>query len=409
MESILKNKKMIAVTFIIIGILIVGIIIFLSNPIGEDNINIEEQLSLGEKYLLEHDYENAIIAFNKVINIDPMNVRAYIGLSDAYIGKGDITKAIEVLENGIESIPDATGYLEEKLKLLKLNTISFKNYINMDPIYFDICEKIIGLFISEQFGKIPEYMRTEIALPIRDSILNDNEGKIIYYGDIEDGKPQGLGLCVYSKGIKETTEAYIGQFNNGVRSGTGLAIFTNNSRQGYYIGEWNEDFIHGSGELYEDSFYSETQDAKPDGIYDYYSKGITKNGNAEGYWLEGWYDDNGKIPTEDGNSSNGTKIAGYQYYCVDGHPTPMGKVSSQAWWVNPINDENIIGSNLMTKAYIVYDDGIEIFEEAPHEHAGGVNCKICIKNQEEGNINSFHPWEEDFQSDRQMWFGIYIE
>ena len=414
MESILKNKKIMAVTFIITGILIAGIIIFLYKPIGEGGINIDEQLSLGEKYLSELDYENAIIAFSKVINVDSKNVRAYIGLSDAYIGKGDIAKAIEILENGIEAIPNIAGNLEEKLKLLKLNTISLKNFINMDSFYFGKCEEIIELFKSEKFEMIPDYMRNEVALPIRDSIQNDEE-KVTYYGNIEDGIPQGLGVCVYGKGMKKSTEAYVGEFDKGLRSGTGLAIFTDYSSQGYYIGEWNEDNVHGNGALYEDSFYSETQDAYPDGIYNRYSKGVTNNGSAEGYWLEGWYDDNGKILTEDGDDTNGTIIAGYQYYCVKGYPTSMGKVSSQAWWVNPVNDEkNIIGSNLMTKAYIVYDDGTEVFEESPHEHAGGVNCKICRKfyesyESDSGLVNRFHPWEKEDQSDRLMWFGFYIE
>lgn len=416
METILKNKKMMAVTFIFIGILIAGIIIFLSNPISEDSINIDEQLSLGEKYLSEHDYDNAIIAFNKVINVEPKNVRAYMGLSDAYIGKGDITKAIEILENGIAVIPeDMVGSLKKKLELLKLNSISSEDFINMDPNYFDKCEEIIELFKSEKFEMIPENMRNELALPIRDSIVNSSEEKIIYYGSIKNGKPQGLGICVYSKAMKETTEAYVGQFDNGLRFGTGMAIFSHSSIQGYYIGEWNEDNVHGSGAMYVDSLNSNAEHSTYDAIYDYYYKGFTENGSAEGYWLEGWYDDNGKIPTEDGDDTNGTIISGYQYYCVNGHPVSMGKVSSQSWWVDPVNDEeNIIGSNLMAKAYIVYDDGTEIFEETPHEHAGGVNCKICrefYENYDSGNeqINRFHPWEEEVQSDNLMWFGFYIE
>ncbi len=411
MEEISKNKKIMIFTFITIGILIAGILIFLSKPRGEVSINIEEQLSLGEKYLSELDYENAIIAFNKVINIDPKNVRAYIGLSDAYMGKGDIEKAIEILETGIDTIPGISDELEKKLQLLKQNIIYTLDGTNMAPIYFDKCEEIIELFKSEEYEKIPEYLRNEVALPIRDLIQNNSEEKSIYYGNIEDG----LGICVYNKELKESTEAYVGEFDNGVRSGTGLAIFTNNGSQGYYIGEWNEDNVHGSGAMYVDSFYSKTGEfTSPDGIYDYYNKGVTINGNAEGYWLEGFYDD-GKIPTEDGDETNGTIIAGYQYYCINGHPTSMGKVNSNAWWVDPVNDEeNIIGSNLMAKAYIVYDNGTEVFEEAPHEHAGRTNCKICrefYENYESGNgqYNLFHPWVEEDDPDYSMWFGFYVE
>ena len=34
-------------------------------------VNLKEQLELGQRYLQEMDYENAIIAFQKMIEIDP--------------------------------------------------------------------------------------------------------------------------------------------------------------------------------------------------------------------------------------------------------------------------------------------------------------------------------------------------
>jgi Tfp pilus assembly protein PilF len=38
-----------------------------------------KQLSLGEKYLSELKYDKAIVAFNKVIEIEPRNMQAYLG------------------------------------------------------------------------------------------------------------------------------------------------------------------------------------------------------------------------------------------------------------------------------------------------------------------------------------------
>ena len=40
---------------------------------------IAEQLELGNKYLTDGDYEQAIVAFNKVIELDPKMVEAYTG------------------------------------------------------------------------------------------------------------------------------------------------------------------------------------------------------------------------------------------------------------------------------------------------------------------------------------------
>lgn len=45
----------------------------------------QEQYDLGEKYLLEEDYEAAIVAFTAAIEIDPNEAAAYIGRGDAYI------------------------------------------------------------------------------------------------------------------------------------------------------------------------------------------------------------------------------------------------------------------------------------------------------------------------------------
>ena len=61
---------------------------------------IAEQLELGQKYLAEANYEEAVIAFNKVIELDPKNVDAYVYLAESYDQKGSKKEAIEALEAG---------------------------------------------------------------------------------------------------------------------------------------------------------------------------------------------------------------------------------------------------------------------------------------------------------------------
>lgn len=75
-------------------------LIFLMSGTGAPSF--QEQLSLGEKYLSEERYDDAIDAFKKAIELDPMNPDAYIKLADTYIAKGDYTKALEVLNTGYE-------------------------------------------------------------------------------------------------------------------------------------------------------------------------------------------------------------------------------------------------------------------------------------------------------------------
>lgn len=59
-----------------------------------------EQLRLGNRYLEEMDYEQAVVAFTKAIEIEPKEVDAYIGASKAYAGLKSYWDALEVLDAG---------------------------------------------------------------------------------------------------------------------------------------------------------------------------------------------------------------------------------------------------------------------------------------------------------------------
>ena len=47
---------------------------------------VQEQLDLGQKYLTESNYTEAILAFTKAIEIDPESIPAYMGRAQAYRG-----------------------------------------------------------------------------------------------------------------------------------------------------------------------------------------------------------------------------------------------------------------------------------------------------------------------------------
>lgn len=60
---------------------------------------VKEKLELAVKYLSENKYEEAILAYNEAIRIDPKNMEARVGLAQAYIGKGDFTQADKAIAN----------------------------------------------------------------------------------------------------------------------------------------------------------------------------------------------------------------------------------------------------------------------------------------------------------------------
>ena len=67
----------------------------------------QEQYDLGVKYLSEGNYEEAIIAFNAAIEIDPKRPEAYAGLADVYAAQGDMDSLRAILEQGVEATGDS--------------------------------------------------------------------------------------------------------------------------------------------------------------------------------------------------------------------------------------------------------------------------------------------------------------
>ena len=108
-EPIAVKKKISPLPFVIIGIvtvvllavIITGIVVMTSPARKYD-----KQLSLGQRYLDELDYEQAIAAYRAAIDIDPKNPEAYKALAEIYIEMNDIEKAIAILDEGINATGD---------------------------------------------------------------------------------------------------------------------------------------------------------------------------------------------------------------------------------------------------------------------------------------------------------------
>lgn len=84
----------------ILSVFVMVLIITLCGCQNKDS-QIQELLNLGEKYLTELDYENAILTFDKVIETEPKAVEAYAGKAKAYAGQQDYEMAKETLQEGI--------------------------------------------------------------------------------------------------------------------------------------------------------------------------------------------------------------------------------------------------------------------------------------------------------------------
>ena len=90
------NKKFLL--FAIIGIVLVtiaAIVNIVPNSVRAKEV--KEQLSLGDKYLSELNYEQAEVTYLAVLKIDPKCEDAYIGLANVYIATGQYEKAEAIL------------------------------------------------------------------------------------------------------------------------------------------------------------------------------------------------------------------------------------------------------------------------------------------------------------------------
>ena len=64
----------------------------------------QEEYDLGVRYLSEGNYEEAILAFEAAIEIDPKRAEAYLSLADVYVAQGDLDAAREVLDRAVEAV-----------------------------------------------------------------------------------------------------------------------------------------------------------------------------------------------------------------------------------------------------------------------------------------------------------------
>ena len=98
-----KSKAIIVLVLLVVAIAMTFGIIIYNTPSNR----LSRQLELGEKYLDEQNYEQAVVEFDKAIAIDPMNGRAYIGKAEAYVGMGDYEQAAATYAAALQTVPSA--------------------------------------------------------------------------------------------------------------------------------------------------------------------------------------------------------------------------------------------------------------------------------------------------------------
>ena len=102
-----STRRNVIILVIVLLIVIVGAVFaVLAMGSGESGSAVG-QLTLAQRYLDEQNYEQAVIEFERLLEIDPKNVDAYLGLSQAYKALGEYDKAAMALEQAKENVDEA--------------------------------------------------------------------------------------------------------------------------------------------------------------------------------------------------------------------------------------------------------------------------------------------------------------
>jgi len=94
------------------------------------------------------------------------------------------------------------------------------------------------LFGNSKKGETLYKWKTDSGIQWRE--FGDKDIQAKYKGDVENGKPHGLGLIIFPDGAK-----YSGEWKNGKANGQGTFISPNGEQ---YQGGWFENRKHGFGE-----------------------------------------------------------------------------------------------------------------------------------------------------------------
>jgi tetratricopeptide (TPR) repeat protein len=100
-----QSKKIIIATIVIFAIAAIFLFASIFNR-TEQPLTVREMLDLGEKYLRDLEYEQAVEQFLNIIEIEPRNPRGYTGAADAYLGMEKPEEAMSVLQQGREVLPN---------------------------------------------------------------------------------------------------------------------------------------------------------------------------------------------------------------------------------------------------------------------------------------------------------------
>ncbi len=189
----------------------------------------QEQYDLGQKYLLEEDYEAAIVAFTAAIEIDPNEAAAYVGRGDAYMMRAETDTQMmkESYENAAADYETALSLYAEEDDISEVTEKLSEGYLtlaeyyeaqgddNMARIYYEKAYELTGdEEIAEKLETLGKAEMTEesekAAIPLMDEESLVDEVSLIDENTIEYTAKYTTDLVyIYDNEVVGTANLYV--------------------------------------------------------------------------------------------------------------------------------------------------------------------------------------------------------
>jgi tetratricopeptide (TPR) repeat protein len=174
-----------AVAVVVVAAVLIAVVLFVSSSVEKRRI--ADQLALGDRYLSELDYDQAIAAYLAVIEIDPNNKEAYEGLANAYMAQADALVSNNETDEAIALLESAYNKME--------NMRTEENASYFDPLIAQIPEK------SEDYKKsLVEYDEQNNELPdvdVKEETIAEEESTVSE--DIAEEEPEPIPAYEYTE------------------------------------------------------------------------------------------------------------------------------------------------------------------------------------------------------------------
>ena len=311
------NKKKIVLTIVSAAVLIaICVALGLSGVLSP----YERQIKLAYKLLDEGSYEEAILAFDKAIEIDVRRDKAYIGKADVYVARfdentlDDIKKVLEIAyghhyndDNVVSAIMRLANELMEKGQgELAMALLDYGFELTKDERIVEHKNEVFNIFaggfLSDLYGMFEAGNKEAVRKEIQSDkylnfakLVNDADYKYIYFPD-KNKSQTGKGIALYYVENKNYGKVFVyyGDFEKGNRSGSGTWAGANGIQYYWYEGQWSNDAPNGEGELIIVKDESKIN-KEPGHTYAITTsvKGAFKDGKYHGAIYETWYMDDG--------------------------------------------------------------------------------------------------------------------